>query len=130
MPRKYKKLGPRYSINRKMILKQKWESNREGMLKRSQQGNKQSVKSALERRNKLIKQFASFPIQMTKDEMRERILNFLSPNDHRKPDSFIAKLITHGLLQYDYEMGLWNNLCNPNSPLRCNVNNNVDNVNG
>lgn len=129
MPRKYKKLGPKSSIKQKLKLKEKWETNREGMLKRSQCGNKQSVQSAMDRRNKLINQFKLFPVQMSKAEMRERIMGFLSPHDHRKPDSFIAKLITHGLLKYDNETGLWFNHCNPNISMRCNVNNDVHDVN-
>ena len=128
MPRKYKRIGPKSSIKQKLKLKEKWENNREGMLKRCQAGNKQSAQSAYDRREKLINQFKSFPILMSKADMRERIMGFLSPNDHRKPDSFIAKLITHGLLQYDNENGLWINHCNPNAPLRCNVNNIDDDV--
>ena len=129
MPRKYRKLGPKWTIKQKLKLKEKWQNNREGMLKRSLAGNKQSVQSANERRQRLINQFKSFPVQMSKAEMRERILGFISPNDNRKPDSFIAKLISHGLLTYDDETALWTNHCNPNTSMRCNVNKNVNDAN-
>jgi hypothetical protein len=129
MPRKYKKLGPVTLIKQKLKLKEKWKTNRDYMLKRSKSGNKQSVRSAIDRREKLINQFKSFPVQMSKAEMRERILGFLLPHDYRKPDSFIAKLIKHGLLKYDDQTGYWTNHCNPNTSMRCNVNKNVDDAN-
>jgi hypothetical protein len=129
MPRKYRKLGPKWTIKQKLKLKEKWENNREGMLKRSKQGNKQSVQSAGVRRQRLIDQFKSYPVQMSKAEMRERIMGFMSQHDRRKPDSFIAKLIKHGLLKYDDQTGLWTNHCNPNTSMRCNVNKNVNDVN-
>lgn len=109
MPRKYKRLAPKWKIKERLDLRDAWKDDREGMLKRSKKGNEASQKKRKAMRDRLISIFSSMPKQMSKEDMMERVISFMVQNDSRRPESIVRRLMNHKLLTYDPDTGLWIN---------------------
>ena len=109
MPRKYKRLAPKWKIKERLDLRDEWKENREGMLLRSKRGNVASQKKRKAMRDRLISIFSTMPKSMSKEDMMERVVAFMVVNDTRRPESIIRRLMNHKLLTYDPDTGLWIN---------------------
>lgn len=116
MPRKSRRLGPLWSIPGKKALKARWVANRPAMLARSQAGTEAS-KRTYAARLILLKAFvATWPDQLTMQNIKERIEANRHRGDKRSPDSIVRRMREHNLVAFDLASGLWQNLCRVASP--------------
>lgn len=111
MPRKYRRLGPRWTIPGKLALKAKWQTDREAMLARSKAGTEASRRTYADRLATLRDFVASWPAQLTMKDIRGRIEADRLPGERRSADSIVRRMREHDLIAFDLVSGLWQNLC-------------------
>ena len=119
MPKKSRRLGPRWTIPGKLAMAAKWAADKPGMLARSVAGGEATRKVYADRLAVLRDLLASWPTDLTMKEIRERIEADAGRND-RKPDSIIRRMREHRLIVFDLVSGRWHNLCRiapPSNPL-------------
>ena len=73
MPRKSRRLGPRWTIPGKLALKAKWQTDRPAMLARSKAGTEASRRTYADRLTALRDFVASWPSQLTMQDIKGRI---------------------------------------------------------
>lgn len=111
MPRKSRRLGPRWTIPGKLRLKAKWQTDREAMLARSKAGTAASRQTYADRLAVLRSFVASWPAELTMQDIRQRLLADRSPGDKRSPDSIVRRMREHNLIAFDLASQRWQNLC-------------------
>ena len=111
MPRKSRRLGPRWTIPGKLALKAKWQTDREAMLARSKAGTEASRRTYADRLATLRDCVASWPAQLTMKDIRGRIEADRLPGERRSADSIVRRMREHDLIAFDLVSGLWQNLC-------------------
>lgn len=111
MPRKSRRLGPRWTIPGKLALKAKWQTDREAMLARSKAGTEASRRTYADRLATLRDFVASWPAQLTMKDIRGRIEADRLPGERRSADSIVRRMREHNLIAFDLVSGLWQNLC-------------------
>ncbi len=111
MPRKSRRLGPRWTIPGKLALKAKWQTDREAMLARSKAGTEASRRTYADRLATLRDFVASWPAQLTMKDIRGRIEADRLPGERRSADSIVRRMREHDLIAFDLVSGLWQNLC-------------------
>jgi hypothetical protein len=119
MPKKSRRLGPRWTIPGKLAMAAKWAADKPGMLARSEAGGEATRKVYAERLTAIRNLLASWPTDLTMKEIRERIEAERLPDDS-KPDSIIRRMREHRLIVFDLVSGRWHNLCRiapPSNPL-------------
>lgn len=111
MPRKSRRLGPRWTIPGKLRLKAKWQTDREAMLARSKAGTAASRQTYADRLATLRSFVATWPDLLTMQDIRQRLLADRSPGDKRSPDSIVRRMREHNLIAFDLTSQRWQNLC-------------------
>ena len=111
MPRKSRRLGPRWTIPGKLALKAKWQTDREAMLARSKAGTEASRRTYADRLTALRDFVSSWPAQLTMKDIRGRIEADRLPGERRSADSIVRRMREHDLIAFDLVSGLWQNLC-------------------
>lgn len=111
MPRKSRRLGPRWTIPGKLALKAKWQTDREAMLARSKAGTEASRRTYADRLTALRDFVASWPSQLTMQDIKGRIEADRLRGDKRSADSIVRRMRDHNLIAFDLVSGLWQNLC-------------------
>jgi hypothetical protein len=111
MPRKSRRLGPRWTIPGKLALKARWVANRPAMLARSKAGTEASRRTYAARLDSLKAFVASWPAQLTMQDIKGRIEADRQRGDRRSPDSIVRRMRDHDLITFDAASGLWQNLC-------------------
>ena len=110
MPRKSRRLGPRWSIPGKLAMKAKWAADRDAMLARSKAGTIASQKTHAERLTRLAALVATWPAELTMQDIKERLVADQNLKG-RKPDSLIRRMREHNLIAFDLVSAKWQNLC-------------------
>jgi hypothetical protein len=119
MPKKSRRLGPRWTIPGKLAMAAKWAADKPGMLARSEAGGEATRKVYADRLTFLRGIVASWPTDLTMKDIKERIESDPWRKD-RKPDSIIRRMREHRLIVFDLVSGRWHNLCRiaaPSNPL-------------
>lgn len=111
MPKRSRRLGPRWTIPGKLALKAKWQTDREAMLARSKAGTEASRRTYADRLATLRDFVASWPAQLTMKDIRGRIEADRLPGERRSADSIVRRMREHDLIAFDLVSGLWQNLC-------------------
>ena len=120
MPRKSRRLGPRWTIPGKLALKAKWQADRPAMLARSKAGTDASRRTYADRLTALRDFVASWPAQLTMQDIKARVEADRARGDKRSADSIVRRMREHDLIAFDLVSGLWQNLCRvapPSNPL-------------
>jgi hypothetical protein len=119
MPRKSRRLGPRWTIPGKLALKARWVANRPAMLARSKAGTEASRQTYANRLTVLRELVATWPDQLTMADMTQRLADARAKGDRRDPASIVRRMREHGLVVFDVTTSRWQNLCrvaNPEEP--------------
>jgi len=111
MPKRSRRLGPRWTIPGKLALKAKWQTDREAMLARSKAGTEASRRTYADRLATLRDFVSSWPAQLTMKDIRGRIEADRLPGERRSADSIVRRMREHDLIAFDLVSGLWQNLC-------------------
>lgn len=111
MPRKSRRLGPRWTIPGKLALKAKWQTDREAMLARSKAGTEASRRTYADRLAALRDFVASWPAELTMQDIKGRIEADRLPGERRSADSIVRRMRDHRLIAFDLVSGRWQNLC-------------------
>lgn len=120
MPRKSRRLGPRWTIPGKLALKAKWQADRPAMLARSKAGTEASRRTYADRLTALRDFVASWPAQLTMQDIKARVEANRARGDKRSADSIVRRMREHNLIAFNLVSGLWQNLCRvapPSNPL-------------
>ena len=119
MPRKSRRLGPRWSIPGKLAMSARWAANREAMLARSKAGTEASRKTHADRLTRLAALVATWPAELTMQDIKGRLVADQNLKG-RQPDSLIRRMREHNLIAFDVVSAKWQNLCRvapPANPL-------------
>lgn len=111
MPRKSRRLGPRWTIPGKLALKAKWQTDREAMLARSKAGTEASRRTYADRLTALRDFVASWPTDLTMQDIKGRIEANRTRGDRRSADSIVRRMREHNLIAFDLASQRWQNLC-------------------
>lgn len=111
MPRKSRRLGPRWTIPGKLALKAKWQTDREAMLARSKAGTEASRRTYADRLAALRDFVASWPAELTMQDIKGRIEADRNRGDRRSADSIVRRMREHNLIAFDLVSQRWQNLC-------------------
>ena len=109
MPRKFRRLGPRWTIPAKLALRARWTANRPAMLARSKAGTEASRRTYAQRLDALRAIVASWPADLSMQDIKERLATLRL--DGRKPDSIVRRMREHDLISFDVVTSRWQNLC-------------------
>jgi uncharacterized protein YbjT (DUF2867 family) len=111
MPRKSRRLGPRWTIPGKLALKARWVANRPAMLARSKAGTEASRRTYADRLAVLRELVATWPDQLTMADILRLLSAAQGKDDRRNPASIVRRMKDHGLIVFDLSTSRWQNLC-------------------
>jgi hypothetical protein len=90
------------------------------MLARSKAGTEASRRTYADRLTVLRNFVASWPAQLTMQDIKARVEADRARGDKRSSDSIVRRMREHHLIAFDLVSGLWQNLCRvapPSNPL-------------